>query len=83
MLLLLRLTGANRRPGPTSTRWIVALANLTVAPGDMGRTTGEVGGDTESESGFVSVKLGSVRERGDMPAMSTACSDVEFAAEVE
>ena len=49
--MLLRLTGMKRRPGPTSTRWIVALANRTVAPVETGRRMGELGGDVVAVSG--------------------------------
>ena len=58
VLLLLRLTGRKRRPGPTSTRWMVALAKRTVALGDMGRWMGDAGGEPDGEEGGMVPKAG-------------------------
>lgn len=69
MLLLLRLTGRKRRPGPTSTRWIVAFAKRTVVvppPGDMGREMGELGGEDGGEVGEVPSRDG---EEGGRPGL--------------
>lgn len=66
MLLLLRLTGRKRRPGPTSTRWIVALAKRTVAPGERGRWRGEPGWESGGGEGDKGVRMG---EEGGRPGL--------------
>jgi len=76
VLLLFRFTGRKRRPGPTSTLWIVAFANRTVAPGESGRETGDDGGDVDSES---VVRPGTGDIRGDLGDSSglIGCPDSE------
>jgi len=74
----------NLRPGPTSTRWMVAFANLTVAPGDRGRNTGEVGCETVPlPSCSELAKEGSVGVRGVSPVTAAKSPDPGLAAEVE
>jgi hypothetical protein len=61
---------------------MVALANLTVAPGDRGRQTGDVGCDTEPPSGRLP-NVGSSGDMGERPVILVSCPGPGLAAEVE